>query len=229
MEKLLLLHGAIGSSVQLEPVAKRLEENFKIYLFNFSGHGGKKIPADKFSIELFADELNNFIDKNKLDGINIYGYSMGGYVALYAARHFPDRINKIFTTATKFDWTETTSVKESKMLNPEKILEKIPKFAEELSLRHSPEDWKVVLNKTAEMMIGLGKNNRLKDEDFTLIENEVMVSVGDRDTMVSIEETVDVFRKLKNGKLLILPDTPHPIEKIPADRLTYELKNFFLT
>lgn len=228
MQKLLLLHGAIGSSIQLEPLANILKNTYDIYLLNFSGHGGKPFPDEAFSIEMFAEDVLYFIDKNKLEGINVYGYSMGGYVALYIARHFPNKINKIFTTATKFDWNEESSLKESKLLDPEKIISKIPKFAEQLSERHSPEDWKIVLNKTSEMMINLGKNKLLKDEDFTLIGNEVLVSVGDRDNMVTIEETVGVYRKLKNGRLLIMPDTPHPIEKISIKRLESEIINFFL-
>ena len=227
MNKLLLLHGAIGSSVQLEPLANILKSSYDIYLLNFSGHGGKPVPEEVFSIELFAEDVLYFIDKNKLEGINVYGYSMGGYVALYIARHFPDKVNKIFTTATKFNWNEETSLKESQLLDAEKISLKIPEFAGQLLKRHSPEDWKVVLKKTAEMMIELGKNKLLKDEDFALIENEVLVSVGDRDNMVSIEETVDVYRKLKNGRLLVLPDTLHPIEKINLERLTNEMSLFF--
>lgn len=222
-----MLHGAIGSSVQLEPLADLLTDAYKVNLLNFSGHGGKPVTNDKFSIEMFAEDVLYFIDKNRLEGLNIYGYSMGGYVALYIARHYPGKINKIFTTATKFSWNEDTSLKESRLLNPEKISEKIPQFADQLSEMHSPEDWKIVLNKTAEMMIELGKNKLLKDEDFSQIENDVLISVGDRDNMVSIEETVDVYRKLKNGSLLVFPDTPHPIEKINIERMANEVKIFF--
>ncbi len=222
-----MLHGAVGSSVQLEPLAGKLKETYDVCLLNFTGHGGKPIPEEQFSIEMFAEDVIYFIKKNKLEGINVYGYSMGGYVALYIARHHPGLISKIFTTATKFQWSEETSAKESAMLNPDKILEKVPKFAEELELRHSPEDWKTVLNKTAEMMICLGKNRTLKDDDFSKIENEVLVSVGDRDNMVTIEETADAYRKLKNGKLLILPGTPHPMEKMDTDRLAGEIRMFF--
>lgn len=222
-----MLHGAVGSSVQLEPLAGKLKETYDVCLLNFTGHGGKPIPAEPFSIEMFAGDVIYFIKKNRLEGINVYGYSMGGYVALYIARHHPGLISKIFTTATKFQWSEETSARESAMLNPGKILEKVPKFAEDLALRHSPEDWKIVLNKTAEMMISLGKNRTLKDDDYSKVENEVLVSAGDRDNMVTIEETVDVYRKLKNGKLLILPGTPHPIEKTDTDRLAGEIRMFF--
>lgn len=227
MNKLLMLHGAIGSSSQLEPLAEKLKDSFQIYLWNFTGHGGKDIPSEKFSIKMFAEDVLYFIDKNKLSGIDVYGYSMGGYVALYIARHFPGKIKRIFTTATKFNWSPESSLKESKLLNPDKILEKIPAFAGELKNRHSPQDWKVVLNKTSEMMMDLGIEPELKTSDLELIENEVLLSVGDKDNMVSIEETVDVYRKLKNGSLLVIPDTPHPIEKINSERLISEIKNFF--
>ncbi|HMQ68183.1 MAG TPA: alpha/beta hydrolase [Ignavibacteria bacterium] len=228
MNKLLLLHGAIGSSSQLEPLAEKLKDNFEIYLWNFTGHGGKEIPAVPFSIKLFAEDVMHFIDKNKLSGIDVYGYSMGGYVAMYIAGNFPGKIGKIFTTATKFKWEPETSLKESKLLNTEKIIEKIPAFAKELETRHSPQNWITVLNKTSEMMMDLGIEPELKISDLEFIENEVLLSVGDRDNMVSIEETVDVYRKLKKGSLLVIPDTPHPIEKINSDRLTSEIVNFFI-
>ncbi|MGB4853668.1 MAG: alpha/beta fold hydrolase, partial [Ignavibacteria bacterium] len=118
-QNILMLHGAIGSSVQLEPLAELLTDTFKVNLLNFSGHGGKPVTEEIFSIEMFAKDVLYFIDKGRLEGINIYGYSMGGYVALYIARHYPGKINKIFTTATKFNWNEDTSLKESKFLNPE--------------------------------------------------------------------------------------------------------------
>ena len=129
MKKLLLLHGAIGAASQFDKLKEELKDKFEVYSLNFSGHGGEEMPDEKYSIELFADDAIKFIDKNKLEGIDVYGYSMGGYVALYIASKDKNKLGKIFTTATKFDWNEETSVKESKMLNPAKIEEKIPAFA----------------------------------------------------------------------------------------------------
>lgn len=225
-----MLHGAIGAANQLDKLKEELKDKFEIYTLNFSGHGGTEIPAKKFSIELFADDVLKFLNKNKLDKIDVYGYSMGGYVALYIAAKYPGKLNRIFTTATKFDWNEESSVKESKMLNPAKIEEKIPAFAKALETRHSPQgpsdNWKVVLKKTAEMMIDLGKNPLLNDDVFSKIENECVISVGDKDTMVSLEETANAAGKIKNAKLFIFSDTEHPIEKIDVKKLSTEIKNF---
>lgn len=226
MKKLLFLHGAIGAESQFDNLKEELKDKFEIYTMNFSGHGGEAIP-DKFSIELFADDVVKYLEKNNLENIDVFGYSMGGYVALYIASKQKNKLNKIFTTATKFDWNEESSVKESKMLNPAKIGEKIPAFARALEKRHEPGDWKVVLNRTVEMMIELGKKPVITDEILETIENEVLVSVGDKDSMVTIEETANAAGKLKNGKLFILSDTEHPIEKIDVKKLSNQIDSFF--
>ncbi len=51
---------------------------------------------------------------------------MGGYVALYLAKHHLQLVHKIFTLATKFHWDETVAANENKRLQPEGIEEKVP-------------------------------------------------------------------------------------------------------
>lgn len=81
MQKIILLHGAIGCSEQLMPLSKSLTDTgFETFTFNFSGHGKSNFKSN-FSIEQFSDELHNFITENNLIKPNIFGYSMGGYVA----------------------------------------------------------------------------------------------------------------------------------------------------
>jgi esterase/lipase len=229
MQKLLLLHGALGSTKQLFPLYEALRNDFEIYLLNFIGHGGEEIPGEVFSIRLFSQDVMKFLEKAKIESISIFGYSMGGYVALYLARHYPYLVDKVFTFATKFEWSEETAKKETKMLDPQKIEEKVPKFAEELKHRHEPQDWKKVLQKTSEMMMNLGKQKELGDDDIKKIKHNVLVGVGDKDNMVSVEETFDVYKNLSSGNLLVMPGVIHPIEKIPAQRLANEVKNFFLS
>jgi uncharacterized protein YaeQ len=113
------------------------------------------------------------------------------------------------------------------MLSPAKIEDKVPAFAKLLEERHAPEDWKQVIHKTAEMMINLGKHNELTYEELGSIANEVTVAVGDRDNMVSISETERAYKYLKNGRMIVMPDTVHPIEKVDLERLKIELQSFF--
>jgi pimeloyl-ACP methyl ester carboxylesterase len=226
MQHLLLLHGAIGSSLQMAALEDALKENFQIHTLNFSGHGGSAL-SDEFSIERFAGDVLNYIAEQNIPAANIFGYSMGGYVALYLAKHHPEKVGSIFTFATKFEWTPEIAARETKMLDPAVIEEKVPTFAKQLENRHHPADWKEVLRRTAEMMTRLGEKNPLQQEDFKSIGHQILVGIGDRDTMVTLEETIAVYRNLPQGSLIVLPETPHPIEKISVERLANEIRSFF--
>jgi pimeloyl-ACP methyl ester carboxylesterase len=225
---LLFLHGAIGSSAQLKPLADELRQSgFDPKLFDFSGHGGREIPEGPFSIPLFAAEVISWMNEQRITSVDIFGYSMGGYVALYLAKYYPDRIGRILTMATKLAWDIPTSQKEVKMLDPKKIREKVPAFASALEKRHGVSHWEKVLSKTAEMMLKMGIDAPLNDESFSSLKNEIQLCVGDRDTMVSMEETIHVYRLLQNAKLCVLPATPHPIEQMNISLLKETAISYF--
>ena len=84
-----------------------------------------------------------------------------------------------------------------------------------------------MLQKTKEMMSALVTESCLTTGEIDQIQQEVRVSDGDKETLVSIEETVDVYRRLPMGQLQIFPKTPHPIEKAPLAHLAHSLVEFF--
>jgi pimeloyl-ACP methyl ester carboxylesterase len=225
MNHILLLHGAIGAASQLQPLLSMLENDFKAHTLNFNGHGGNAF-GNAFSIEQFATEVADYIQDNKLEYIHIFGYSMGGYVAMYLATKYPDLVKSICTLATKFYWDEAVAAKEIKMLAADKIEEKLPAFAKELEQRHAPNNWKDLLGKTKEMLIAMGNNNPLKTADYSTIIKPVLLMLGDRDKMVSLEETVTVYKALPNAQMAVLPGTPHPLEQVDMEQLAYQIKKF---
>lgn len=220
---ILLLHSAISALDQLFRLEKELQSSY--YKLNFCGHGGLAFEDEEFYF-LFASEVIQFLDKNNIESINIFGYSMGGYVAMYLAKYRPERVNKIITLATKFNWDEAIAANETKMLNPVKIEEKLPDFAAALQKRRAPNDWKIVLEKTAAMLTKMGKNNPLKPADYPEIQQAALLMLGDRDKMVTMDETILVYKSLPKVRLAVLPDTPHPIEMVNTDQLAFEISSF---
>lgn len=225
MKKLLLLHGAIGSKAQLEPISEILKDNFELHKLNFSGHGGRDFN-NHFNIKQFAEDVIEYLTENKIQSVDVFGYSMGGYVALYLARHYPKRVGKIITLGTKFKWNESIANKEVKMLNPDVISEKIPVFANVLNKRHSPVDWKILLTKTSNMMLEMGLHNPLQLNDYNQINHEVNIGLAIEDEMVSKEETEEVYENLPNAAIYFLPNSKHPIEKVDLRLLAKEILNF---
>ncbi|MBN8640721.1 MAG: alpha/beta hydrolase [Flavobacteriales bacterium] len=225
MQQLLLLHGALGSEKSLQPLKESLQNDFDVYSFSFHGHGGSEFPESDFTIAGFANEVIAFLDENQIESITVFGYSMGGYVGLYLAKQFPERIQKLFTLATKLNWTVEGSQKEASMLNPIIIKEKVPKYALSLEQLHG-NNWEDLMTKTAQMMLNLGQNPEVNDNDFEQITIPVLLSVGDKDVMVTLEETLHAHRKIQHSQLLVLPNTIHPIEKVDVVELANQIKRF---
>jgi pimeloyl-ACP methyl ester carboxylesterase len=225
---ILLLHGALGAASQFETLQRMLEaQGRKVFTLNFSGHGGKPISQKGFSIQVFADEIFDFLEQNALTQVDIFGYSMGGYVALWLAAHHPEKINSIFTLGTKFDWSEESATLETKKLNPDKILEKVPAFAKVLEERHKPLDWKSVMLNTADLMRELGHEPLLHQEVLCSINTKTCIAVGDTDDMVNRFHSEDVSKLLTHASFMVMKETPHMIERINLTTLSQTLNEFF--
>lgn len=225
MNHLLLLHGAIGSAQQFKELEERFSTHYQVHNLNLPGHGGTPLPAS-LNLNDFADYIADYCRNAEIDRVSIFGYSMGGYVALLLAKKHPELVERIATLATKFHWDEATVAKEIKMLQPDVIEQKVPQFAQTLEQRHAPADWKELLRKTGLMLEGLGKDNALKPEDYQNIQTPCLVMLGDRDRMVTLEETLAVHKALPHSELAILPGTPHPFENVSQELLFFLLKRF---
>ncbi len=220
MNPILLLHGALGSKLQLEPLKKLLETKGRtVYSINFSGHSGKQLEHKEFGIELFAQDVFEFLKRESIEVVDIFGYSMGGYVALWFAHWHPQHVGKIITLGTKYDWSPQSAEKETSKLDPEKIQLKISAFARILEHRHAPNDWKELLHKTKAMMISLGNNPLLNKENLNLINHPTTILLGDQDDMADRDFSKQVAAWLPKGEFNLLEATPHPIEKVNLDRL----------
>jgi pimeloyl-ACP methyl ester carboxylesterase len=220
MNPILLLHGALGSKTQLDPLKSSLEKQGRtVFLINFSGHSG--VPfAPTFGIEAFSNDVLKFLQTFSIKRADIFGYSMGGYVALWFAHQHPEKAGKIVTLGTKFDWDPGSAEKETRKLNPEKIEEKVPAFARILQNRHAPNDWKELLRRTAEMMTGLGAKPLLTEAVFKSITQEVEILLGDQDDMADRSYTEHVSKLIPNSRFELLMNTPHPIEKVELSCIT---------
>ena len=226
MQPIILLHGALGSANQLQPLAEALESHFEVHTFNFSGHGGRPFGNKQFSISLFSEQINEYMQVSGISRAPVFGYSMGGYAAMYLASRFPGKISKLITLATKYHWDEKTAAREVKMLDGKTIREKVPAFATQLEERHTPNDWLVLLEKTSQLLTDLGKHNVLQPEDYTSVTTPCLLLLGDRDKMVTLDETVAVYKQLPNAQLGVLPGTPHAFEQVNVSLLSRLIKEF---
>ena len=223
----MLLHGALGSEQQIAALHREMESSFNVHTLNFEGHSG--VPSDRpFSMEGFDENVLDYLNAHGIKSANISGYSMGGYVALQLARSHPERVERIVTYGTKFDWSPEASAKEVRMLNPDAIEEKVPKFNAHLKAIHQADHWREVLAKTADIMLDLGQRPRLTASTFTEVNCPVLVCIGSEDQMVTLAESQNAEEHLPQGTLLELKGYVHPIERVDSSALSKEVQDFLI-
>lgn len=224
---IILLHGALGNAQTLAPLKARLEIDspFAPRSIDFYGHGQTDANDRPYQIEAFAAQVSEAIYAHRAAPARIFGYSMGGYVALYLALTEPEIVHSVFTLGTKFDWNEKSAEKETRFLDAERLKEKNTKFYADLAAKHS--DLPAVLAHTQGLMLALGKEPLLTEERLAALETRVRFGLGDRDEVTSLDETVRAYRAVKDGQLQVLPGTRHPLETVNVTRLAAALIDFW--
>lgn len=218
MKNLVLLHGAMGSRDEFNSLLPMLSARYVYHTLNFSGHGGEAFKA-KAGIAEYATELNQWLEQQQLHDVAVFGYSMGGYVALYASANGNKRISSIVCLGTKFLWNAEEVQKQIPTLEPAFLLDKAPQYVEQLKQIHGEKNWQPLLAQTAAMMRELGAGARLTDALLHNISIPVTLAVGGKDRMVTREETADTAAKIPGAKMVLLENTPHPIDRAEPGKI----------
>jgi pimeloyl-ACP methyl ester carboxylesterase len=228
-DKLLLLHGALGSTSQFASLIPLLEDRFEIHTLDFEGHGGSPMPSGHpFSMDGFVKNVLDYFQEHSIEQTHIFGYSMGGYVACKLALAHPELVRRIATLGTKYVWTPEIAAREIGYLDPVKIAAKVPQFAQALAERHTESGWETVVRRTAAMLQALGETGGFTPANLLNLQHPVRVMVGDRDNTVSIGEAAEIYRLLPQGELEVLPATRHELDKISPERVARSLLEFFV-
>jgi pimeloyl-ACP methyl ester carboxylesterase len=215
----IVLHGALGSAEQMRPVTEVLQaqrQYASVLNMELPGHGHTVLPERvPFSMRAFAMALQECIHRESLARPVVLGYSMGGYVALLLEHLAPGTIGGIVTLGTMLHWTPAIAQQAAARLNSEVIRAKVPAYADQLAARHAHAGgWELLLERTAGLLRELGDEPLLTRETLSAVHCPVHLLVGGRDDSVSLEEATTAASYLPRARASLLPDMPHPIEKV---------------
>jgi 3-oxoadipate enol-lactonase len=105
---LLLLHGWTATAdLNFFPVYEALAPSWRVVAFDHRGHGRGLRTAKPFTLEDCADDAVAVLDCLGIEQAVALGYSMGGPIALLAARRHADRINGLVLCATSSSFSLT--------------------------------------------------------------------------------------------------------------------------
>lgn len=223
---LLLLHGALGTRRQLGPLSDVLP-GVRTRTLEFSGHGERTIPAEGLSMEVFVRDIQDALDEAGWDEAHLFGYSMGGYASLLFASRFSERVRSVVTLGTKLKWDREGLDRELRLLDPQKMKEKVPQFVLDLLASHGPERWEQLVQATAALITGLHEQPPLTPEVLGRISTPTLLCVGDRDRTAVPEHTLEAARLMPRGSTLVLPNTQHPFDVVDLNVFLPHLRAFW--
>ncbi|WP_414050483.1 2-succinyl-6-hydroxy-2,4-cyclohexadiene-1-carboxylate synthase [Macrococcus animalis] len=94
---IIMIHGFLGSIETFKPAKDLLLPYIDVILVECPGHGQENDATENWSFYEIAKQLSQYIKNVSEDyqSITLYGYSMGGRIALYTALHYPELIDKL--------------------------------------------------------------------------------------------------------------------------------------
>ena len=112
---LVLMH-TINSQLDLfQKVIPKLSKHFKVYAFDYPGHGWSDIPNVAYKPEIFINAAEGFIEKLDIKDAIVAGISIGGVIPLVLAARQNARIKKVISI-NPFDYGKGNGVQRSSFL-----------------------------------------------------------------------------------------------------------------
>jgi pimeloyl-ACP methyl ester carboxylesterase len=162
--------------------------------------------VDQFSTEVCAHDLLENLDKAGVDNPYLLGWSYGGRVALYIARHFPDRVRGICALGTNFE--------------PERAIRAAVAFYDPNRPRSRPlpdHERKLFGVLHAWVLGRMGQPPEISEADMAAINLPVLVLSGAQDPLVPIDDAKTLYSLLRNARLVLFEGTVHPAKVMPLD------------
>jgi pimeloyl-ACP methyl ester carboxylesterase len=93
-DPIIILHGLFGTLDNWQTIAKKLAEDYMVYIIDLRNHG-KSPHAAPMTYPQMAEDIQQFLENNWIYEANIIGHSMGGKVAMQLALSYPDLVKSL--------------------------------------------------------------------------------------------------------------------------------------
>ncbi|QBQ41583.1 alpha/beta fold hydrolase [Sphingobacterium psychroaquaticum] len=97
---IIFLHGFPFNKNMWRQQLSQVADDTTAIALDIRGHGNSTSGHGFFSVDLFAKDLKEFIEKLGLEKVVLCGISMGGYIALRAYQLYPEKISGLILADT---------------------------------------------------------------------------------------------------------------------------------
>lgn len=223
----LFLHGAGGSTrLDTAPLMRRMESSFHVVGLDLSGHGETSLPSnDELSMDRFVEDVHVALDALEWTSTHLFGFSLGGAVALQFAATHPDRVERLGLFAPNAVWDRALAEKLNARLHLESLRSRFPKRARRLEREHQhPER---LFSALRAFVTELPSTNERIAETLATVSSPTLVAGVDEDPLFGRSAVEAVHRQLQHGRLAILPGSRHSLANGPLPLLAPLLRSHF--
>jgi len=93
-DPVIILHGLFGMLDNWQTIAKKLAEDYMVYIVDQRNHG-RSPRMDTHNYSVMAEDLAAFMESQWIHSAHIVGHSMGGKTAMQMAMDFPDMVESL--------------------------------------------------------------------------------------------------------------------------------------
>ncbi len=237
----IFIHGFPLNKTMWDSQLEALNDEYRVIAYDIRGHGGSDAGYEVFSIDLFANDLISFMDCLKIKKAVICGLSMGGYIALNAIGHFPERFDALILSDTQC-FADTPAVREDRLMAIENIKTNgLEDFAHE-SIKNLFAPVSLLSKETEiasvrEMIVNTSKLSIFnsmhalairKDTSCVLlgIKVPVLILVGDEDKITPFEMAESMHKKINGSQLSIIEHAGHLSNMDNPFEFNYQIRKF---
>ena len=91
--------GAVSAHEGYATITPHLAEHFEVLDYDHRGYGLSARPKQRYTIDVWCDDLVALLDHLGKDRVHVHGGSMGSFVAIVFALAHPDRVDKLLLGA----------------------------------------------------------------------------------------------------------------------------------
>lgn len=204
---LVLLHGG-GDTIQTSfgQLLPALARERRVIAFEQQGYGHTADIADRpFGFEQSADDTAALLRYLQIETADLLGFSNGGTIALQVAIRHPHVVRKLVLASALVTRDGAYPWLWDAMANAR--LENMPQQLQEayLAVAPRPQDLRTMHDKAAERVRGF---RDIPAEAIRGITAPTLLVIGDAD-VIRPEHAVEMFRRLPDARLAVLPGTDH--------------------
>jgi pimeloyl-ACP methyl ester carboxylesterase len=224
-EPLMLLHGGAVDARFFDGNVEELAQRFRVVTTDLWGHGRSPDREGPFSLESYATDVTELIERVAGGSAHVLGHSIGAAVALTLALRRPGLVRRLVLVSGGF--SHEAEIGTEGGVTDEQVAQTVAFLGAGYGAvsPDGEEHFAVVVRKDFELS---AREPELTAAEVGKVGSRTLVMVAD-DDVVSLDHTLELYRAIPDSELSVVPGTSHFLLREKPDLCNAIILGFLTT